>query len=67
MCDTPELIERVQQSLNRLGYTQLDAQDLGGGRVLLCGRVRSFDERAIVVATVRTVSGVTSVSLKVKT
>ena len=64
MCDNPELIERVQQSLRRLGYSQIEAEHLGGGRVLLSGRVRSFDERAIMVATVRTVSGVTSVALK---
>jgi osmotically-inducible protein OsmY len=64
MCDNPELIERVQQSLRRLGYTQIEAEDLGGGRVRLSGKIRSFDERAIMVAAVRTVSGVTSVTLR---
>ena len=64
MCDSPELIERVQQSLRRLGYTQIEAEHLGGGRVRLSGKIRSFDERAIMVAAVRTVSGVTSVTLR---
>ena len=66
MSDEPRLIQRVRQSLGRLGYTHIEAEHLGDGKVLLSGRIRSFDERAIMVAAVRTVSGVTSVKLKLR-
>jgi len=66
MCDSQQLIERVRQSLSRLGYPEIQAEYLGEGRVRLLGRVRSFEERAIMVAAARTVSGVTSVSIKLR-
>jgi hypothetical protein len=66
MSDSPQLIDRVRQSLHKLGYNHIEAEDLGEGRVRLSGKIRSFDERAIMVAAVRTVSGVTSVTLKLR-
>jgi hypothetical protein len=66
MCDNHQLVERVRQSLNRLGYYHIQAEDLGGGKVRLSGKIRSFEERAIVVAAARTVSGVTSVTIKLR-
>jgi osmotically-inducible protein OsmY len=64
MYENQQLIDRVQQALKRLGYSQIDAEHLGEGKVLLSGKIGSFDERAIMVAAVRTVSGVTSVALR---
>ncbi|MGC6447809.1 MAG: BON domain-containing protein [Rubripirellula sp.] len=53
-------------SLNRLGYYHVQVEELGGGKIRLIGTVPSHDDRAIVVAAARTVSGVCSVSLKLR-
>ena len=66
MSDNNHLVERVRHSLNRLGYYHIQAEDLGNGKVRLSGKIRSFEERAIVVAAARTVSGVTSITIKLR-
>jgi hypothetical protein len=66
MCDTTELSRRVQHSLSRLGYPHIEARDLGDGKIQLLGKYRTYDERAILVAAVQTVSGVRSISLKLR-
>lgn len=63
---SPSLADRVMVSLNRLGYYHVQVEQLGGGKIRLIGTVPSHDDRAIVVAAARTVSGVCSVSLKLR-
>lgn len=64
MSNEQQLVDRVRNTLQRLGYFEIQVEHLGAGKIRLAGKVDSYDERAIVVASVRTVNGVTSVSLK---
>lgn len=63
---TGSLVDRVLISLNRLGYYHVQAEDMGNGKIRLTGTIPSHDDRAIVVATARTVAGVTAVAIKLK-
>ena len=53
---------RVQRSVDRLGFTGLQVKDLGGGHVEINAASVCRDDRNTIIAAVRTVIGVESVS-----
>ena len=66
MCDDQQLIDRVKHTLERLGFDEIEVIALGDGRVHLTGTVASTDERALILASARTVTGVKAVSIDLK-
>ena len=55
---------RVSQSLQRVGYSDVQVADLGNGQIKLTGTISSEQDRAILLAVARAVVGVRGVVLE---
>ena len=63
----PPLEQRVQRSLARLGYPDIEVTDLGDGKIKVSGKVATPNERVMIVAASRSVAGVDSVKADIQT
>ena len=57
---------RVERSLSRIGFDNLEVTHTGNGNIVVTGQVKDANDRVIIVAAARAVAGVVSVKSDVR-